>query len=114
MTTHDAREKHFRCDIGANLIAETCSCKARFMQNIRDGATFLRVSIGRFVCCRQVSHRFAQSRDACVKQKFARGAAALSAAPSHPHAATLARRLYVVPIRQTAHRATKPRAMQSK
>ncbi|CAG9265263.1 hypothetical protein BDI4_870051 [Burkholderia diffusa] len=60
-----------------------------------------------------LSHRFAQSTDTCVKQKFVRSAAAPPAAPSHPHAATLARRLNVVPIRQTAHRATKPRATQS-
>ncbi|AOJ89766.1 hypothetical protein WS87_24255 [Burkholderia sp. MSMB0856] len=84
------------------------------MLNIRDGATFLRVSTGRFECCRQFSHRFAQSTDTCVKQKFVRAVAAPSAAPSHPHAATLARRLNVVPIRHAAQRATKPRAMQSK
>ncbi|WP_156441367.1 MULTISPECIES: hypothetical protein [unclassified Burkholderia] len=48
-----------------------------------------------------------------MKQKFVRAVAAPSAAPSHPHAATLARRLNVILIRQTAHRATKPRATQS-
>ncbi|KVM98938.1 hypothetical protein WJ62_17335 [Burkholderia diffusa] len=61
----------------------------------------------------QLPRRFAQSGDACVKQKFARGAATLFAARSHLHPATLARRLNVVPIRPTAHRATKPGAMQS-
>ncbi|WP_322039444.1 hypothetical protein [Burkholderia diffusa] len=49
-----------------------------------------------------------------MKQKFVRAVAAPSAAPSHPHAATLARRLNVVPIRHAAQRTTKPRAMQSK
>lgn len=82
-------------------IAETGSCNARSRQRMRGGATFLRISTGRFVSCsRHLSHRFVGSRDADVKQKSVRGAAARSAAPSRPRAAALARRLYVAPIRQ--------------
>lgn len=82
-------------------IAETGSCNARSRQRMHGGATFLRISTGRFVSCRRhLSHRFVGSRDADVKQKSVRGAAARSAVPSRPRAAALARGLYVAPIRQ--------------
>ncbi|AOI60497.1 hypothetical protein WI26_23340 [Burkholderia diffusa] len=80
---------------------------------MRDGTTFFPFRPADSCAAWQLPHWFAQSGDACVKQKFARGAATLFAARSHPHPATLARRLNVVPIRPTAHRATKPGAMQS-